>query len=310
MRKLSHILNCHILTIIIFMSLCIGTILVGLPEQRNQNLISTSTNGLLNSRSSTDADNPEILQADTPLEDFCYFDFKPCYYTTANLASKLYYQVVWLRPMSYSYDFDLYIYDNYSWYVESSTRGKAELDWVIFRPNISQFYHPAVLPLAIGSITIEWEVGSSTLTIGTVSVGGCSEWLDSIELYRAYLSSSSTYQISLGFSSTADLDLYIYYLDPGGAANYNGYLSTSELVGNGINESITITPTQTGYYAIMVVCHSGGSIYNLIINYSSDTSIGGFSLIATVIALLAAIALGFILFKQQLLGHTNFFNHK
>jgi len=194
-------------------------------------------------------------------------------YRTSTAYSS-YYHVVWLQPADISKNCDLYLYSDrdYSDLKASSTRGSGYLDWIVYRPSISQYYYPQVYASESGNAYIEWEDGSYSISIDGSSTSASLSVSESIEVYRVYLYSSTTYNFGLNVPNEADYDLYLYYLSAGNATNYNGFTRCSTNVGTGVDEKITsYKPSSSGDHVLLLVRQSGSGVSYLSVSTFSGS---------------------------------------
>ena len=258
--------NWHKKTILLSIVLClfIGLILSVPWSQRAPNLPVNLKDSSYSSSQSSDPNHPHSLYDDSSVYD--YYNASSYYYRTEN-ASPSYYQVIWLQPQDIQNNFDLYLYSdsNYSNLKVSSFRGAGLLDWVVFHPNITQdlYLKVSTLSSSNGFAFIEWEDSSNYLSVGS-SISNNLNSPDSLEIYQISLLNTSTYRFKLEVPSEGDFDLYLYQLNPGMGANYNGYSARSKTLGNGFIEFISnYTPAKSGDYAIIVVRSSGSGTFTL-----------------------------------------------
>ena len=211
-------------------------------------------------------------------DEYAFYDYysslSSYYYLTNGAPSTSYCHVVWLQPTEVNDDFNLYLYSNsgYSTLRASSTRSAGALDWVVFRPSSAQTYYPKVQRKSgAGYAFIEWEAGSSTLSIG-IPLSASLNYSECIESYRVYLSVGTPYNFTLDVPSGADYDLYLYYLSSGNAISWNNYVGSSTNSGSGIDEKIVdYSALYTDYYLILVVRKYGIGTFSL--TYVSNTRI-------------------------------------
>ena len=191
-----------------------------------------SGNKAIRPSQSSDPGNPHALYDDSSVYE--YYNASTSYYYRTENASPSRYHVVWLQPQDALDNFDLYLYNDsgYSDLEASSTRGAGFLDWVVFRPNVSQYLYARVNTLSSsgGFAFIEWEDSSNNLAVEN-SVSNSLSAPDSLELYQIFLSNTSAYRFRLDVPSEGDFDLYLYRLDPGAGANSLGYAAYSWSLG-------------------------------------------------------------------------------
>jgi len=208
---------------------------------------------------------PQILSNDISLNES--YNASASAYYKINTASSSHYHVVWLQSQAAQDNFDLYLFSDskYSTCKVSSLRGNGLLDWVVFRPSISQSFYPEVYAQAgsNGFAFIEWEDSSESLSIET-PVSASLNSSDCIEIYETSLSALFDYQFTLNVPDGADYDLYLYSLSSGAATNSLGSSCKSTLSGNGTDEIIaTFSPTVTGIYVLFVVRVNGTGFFTL-----------------------------------------------
>lgn len=245
--------------------LILGSVLFWGDSQQNNLYGTESVNVPFSSSQSTDPGNPHILYDDSSVYD--YFNASTSYYYRTDNASLALYQVIWLQPQDAQDNFNLYLYNDsgFGELVTGSTRGAGYLDWVVFRPNASQFLYVLANALSgsSGFAFIEWEDSSTNLTVNG-SVSSALSAPDSLEVYQVSLSNTSAYRFRLDVPSEGDFDLYLYRLDPGMGTNTLGSEVYSWAVGMGRTEIIAnYTPPSSGDYALLVVRSSGSGTYTL-----------------------------------------------
>jgi hypothetical protein len=231
------------------------------------------------------------------------------YYHRTGNASASQYQVVWLKPVLATRNFDLYLYSDsaYSTLLASSTRSSGLLEWVVMCPNTSRSYYVKVnaIPGSSGDGWLEWE-GSDVIARSTIY----SESLtvaESIELYQTYLSADVRYQFTLSLPAWCDFDLYIYHLSVDNITNTLGSIISSTNVGNGINESmVDFQPLVSDYYAIVVARVSGDGSYEFSFDYYQPPSIDGFSISAVLLAIITILFAIGIIHRKELLKSIRF----
>ena len=244
-------------------------------------------------------------------EDPEYGDYRGSmsYHYRTGTASAGLYQIVWLLPTDGADDFNLYLYSDsaYSTLLASSIRTAGFLDWVVMNPNASQLFYVKVTAMgsSTGNAWLEWEE-SDVIARGAIYSESLSI-VESIELYQTYLSAGKRYQFNLGVPVDGDYDLYIYHLSANTATNSLGRIAFSVTWGSGINESIIdFTPSTTDYYAIAVVRFSGSGSYALSFDYYTPPSIGGFSISAALLAVMAILAIIGLIYRKELLERIRF----
>ncbi len=222
--------------------------------------------------------SPTLLSEDSTIQDHYKYTSTRYYYKTGT-ALNAYYHVVWLQPVESYNDFDLYLYSdsNYSTEAAFSTEASGDLDWVVFRPSISQPYNPlAYIQAGTGYAYIEWKISYDRIFVDS-SNSAFLNASECIEIYQISLSSSSTYDFTLDVPSSGDYDFYFFYLSPGSATNSTGYVGASASSGLGVDEAIlAYSPPVSGDYVILVARRSGAGPYYLASQLSSSSTSPGF----------------------------------
>ena len=231
-------------------------------------VVRKSGSGVFTLNCSTTYIVPTRLSDDSPRYE--YYNASSSYYYRIDEASVMYYHIIWVQPVSSNSNFDLSLYNNPQYQapaLANSTNGNGSLDWIIWRPSVSQPYYPLInTNIQEGYAYIEWEDSSAYLSTGsTYSYSFTSS--DFAELYYTYLSSNTIYNVHLIVPETADYDLYLYYLEAGEAINGSEYLRAGTSIGMGINEKIeSYRPAITGYYAILIIRKNGTASYSISVN--------------------------------------------
>lgn len=218
---------------------------------------------------SSSSSNVRGLSDDSPLYQ-SYTSGSNYSYQTGT-ASSSYYHVVWVKATNSYNNINLSLYadSGYSNLLVSSLRGSGYLNWLVFRPSSSQYYYPKVVSYYSGDAYIEWEDSSNYLSIGSSQSCYLSNY-DFIDMFRVYLSSSTTYSFTLDVPATADYDLYLYHLLPGNATTSSNFVRNSTTLGQGYDEIISsYTPISSDYYAIIITWKSGSGSVRLYASLSN-----------------------------------------
>lgn len=208
------------------------------------------------------------------------------------------YHLFWLYYQNISNDMDLNLYSDISLttLVEDSTRGD-EVEWLVYYPSTYQSLYPAAYTDG-GPNTGYIEVESGF----DISVGNShTEYLsptDCADLVEVYLTTSNTYTIDLTVPATCDFDLYVFTLNSGTCTEVDLHSSTTTITGQ--DETITMTPTTSAYYAIVAIRRSGSGTSVIEVNYVRRV-ISGFEFIFLIFGIITAISISLIFYKKILI---------
>ncbi len=249
--------------------------------------------GALSPKGSIDPASPDFLADEVDeLESFDTED-EEYYYDTFQVNASGYF-LSWVytaQPGVVMADnLNLYLYSdsNYTVLVDSSTSMTDYVDWVVYRPASSQSMYPMVYTEWIwGTCTnnrIEAQSGvpinlSSTYDV-FMSLGECGD------LFVVALSSSTTYNVDLDVPAGCDFDLYAFRLAPGSSSQVD-YEKSEEAAGS--DEHVTLQPTSTDDYAIVVIFRSGSGTAKLTV--APRTGIPSFEMLPVLIALISLMVI-------------------
>ncbi len=249
--------------------ICIILITMGLPllqeNPTNEITIAEMEKAKFESHQSTNSSNPDLLTLD--ISEFEYYANKSkYYYRTENPVDTTYSQVIWLHPNDTKSAADLLLYSDstYSILNASSMKANNSLDWVLFRPAVSQHYYPSVNSTAVNSSAfISWERTFRRLDVDGAT-GGVIDRFNCLDAFYIALTNTSYYRINLDILDDCDLDLYLYHLKWGASTNSSGFLVKSARVGNGLDEHLThLKPLYNDDYILIVARSNGSGSYTL-----------------------------------------------
>ncbi|MFN8084272.1 MAG: hypothetical protein U0Q14_08580 [Dermatophilaceae bacterium] len=182
-----------------------------------------------------------------------------------------YWSVVAVRPTGTN-DADLRLYDDYnqSVFLKGSTYGGAETDFVAIDSNrlaYGDFYPRINQYSGTGGYKTVLAQGSATLPVGTSSVAmGVS---NVVIVKDVYLTAGvrTTITVTPGVA-TQDAAVYLMGSTAGVASTYvqsrSAAVASAASYGAGLRETLTYTPTASGWYGFVLVNKAGGGTYTVV----------------------------------------------
>ncbi|MBD3229449.1 MAG: hypothetical protein GF329_14790 [Candidatus Lokiarchaeota archaeon] len=253
----------RILKILIGLFLAIS--LFSLIDINNDQHLYMNNDIKLSKLASTDPNNP-ILLNNSVLRTEYNFTYGSNYYYKTYLMSKSNYHLIYLSNTDGMDDFDLVLYSDsdYSDLIESSD-SYGNIDWIVCRPTDSTTYYPRVHAFGSGDAIIESK--SAIQGKFEFNYSTCSTLYENGDIFQFSFTGGVSYTINLSVPIGTNLDLYCYKLSKYGELprNFREFDHSSSLNISGEDESIIISPEDSGIYAIIVMRKTGTSSGNLIV---------------------------------------------
>ena len=185
-------------------------------------------------------------------------------------TSTIYWSVVALRPPSGTdYDFSLYDERAQTTFLGSSAFGASMVDFVAVDSNLralGDYYPRAQLWSGYGNYQIELAQGSATLPVGSTTITMAST--NVVAVRDTYLTAGVpvTLTVTPGVG-TQNPELFLMGSDPANSSTWvrprSSAVSLSTANGPGVAETLTYTPTRTGWFGVVVVNAAGSGNYTL-----------------------------------------------
>lgn len=185
-------------------------------------------------------------------------------------TTSVYWSVAAVRPPAGA-DYDIYLYDDRAQtaLLGTSTYGGSVIDFVAVDSNRRALgdYYPRVLAYAgTGTYQVELAQGTAILNTGSASIS--MGWSNVVNVLDTYLTAGVPVTISVAPTNGGqDPELLLMGSDPANASTwvrgrpYASAVATSG--GLGVTETLTFTPSTTGWFGVVVTNKTGSGTYTL-----------------------------------------------
>ncbi len=251
-----------------------------------------NSNLLIDKKTSTDMNNPEILYDNNAIYENYDNLSAEYYYKGTSYAD--YYYLIWLNSESASINYNLYLYED-SLYTNLIKRSETPtpLDWIIYRPSATNDIYLKVNLSNTGFGFIEMEKAHRMNINNFTQIQKDLGSSELCEIAQVYLAKGKHYIFTLTFPSNCNFDLYMFNLlkNKGGICYEALAVSNSTITGQ--SERIEFISTKDDYFAFVIVREDGSGQFTFKIELytQTQTQIPAFELLWTVISIIPVIYL-------------------